>query len=116
MSAYRKGYRREDEAKDYMLKQYNAICVRSSGSHGIADLICGNGETVYVVQVKGGTSLPYISWAELENYAEMFCGKPLLLFKPDYKRMLEAKSEKELMGIRSYLRKLRDNSNDVRKM
>jgi len=103
-------------AIDYMLRQYNAICVRSSGSHGVADLICGNGTCVYVVQVKGGLHLPYISWAELENFAKLFKGQPMLLYKPDYKRILECKTEGDLVRLRAYLRNVRSDANVVRKM
>jgi len=116
MSAYRKGCRAEDIASDYMLKTYNAVCVRSSASHGVADLICGNGECVYVVQVKSGEHLPYVSWTELENFAKLFMGKPLLLFKPDYRRILIAENETDLIRIRAYLRNIRRDSNAVRKM
>lgn len=116
MSQYRKGYRIEDVATDYMLKTYNAVCVRSGGSHGIADLICGNGETIFVVQVKGGTSLPYISWIELEQFAKNFNGVPLLLYKPDYRRILEARCEKDLVRLRNYLRNLRGDRNDMREL
>jgi len=116
MSAYRKGYRAEDIASDYMLQTYGAKCMRSGGSHGTADLICGNGKCVYVVQVKSGTHLPYISWAELEDYAKLFLGKPLLLFKPDYRRILEAHCQDDLVRIRAYLKNMRDNPYAMRKM
>lgn len=111
MSQYRKGYRLEEIAIDYMLKTYDAVSVRSGGSHGVADLICGNGKIVYVVQVKGGIHLPYISWIELENFAKMFNGVPLLLYKPDYRRVLECRCEDDLKRLRSYLRNLRQDKN-----
>jgi len=114
MSIYRKGYRIEDVASDYMLKEYNAVCVRSGGSHGIADLICGNGQCVFVVQVKGGIRLPYISWIELERFAKYFNGVPLLLYKPDYRKVLECRNEDDLKRLRNYLRNLREDRNVMR--
>ena len=107
MSAYRKGYRVEELAKEYMLRKYNAVCVRSGGSHGVADLICGNCEEVFAVQVKSGKRLPRISWSELEEFAKYFKATPMVLFKPDYREFLEARSEQELEEIREYLKNIK---------
>ena len=90
-----------------MGKQYGCVCMESRGSHGVADLICGNGETVFVIQVKGGLSLPYISWEKLEKFAEQFKGVPLFLYKPDYRLMRECHNESDLERLRHYLKELR---------
>lgn len=105
--SYRKGYRYELLARDHMKAIHNCVCVRSSGSHGVADLICGNGETVYVIQVKGGRKLPYVSWTELEQFARQFKGVPLILYKSTYRSMIECWSEEDLKKLRKYLTNLR---------
>jgi len=89
MSMYRKGYRAEREAMEYMKERYNCVCVRTAGSHGVADLICGNGANVYVVQVKSGKNKPYIVWSELVKFAVAFKAEPLLLWKRDRKGFVE---------------------------
>ena len=81
--SYSKGYRVERLAIEYMRRKYGAVCVRSAGSHGACDLLCGNGREVYAVQVKAGRKKPRVSWDELESFARMFNAKPLLLYKPD---------------------------------
>jgi Holliday junction resolvase len=114
--SYRKGYRIEDLASDIMFTSRGAKCVRSGGSHGVADLICGNGETVYVVQVKGGTKLPYIDWEELERFAKLFKGVPILLYKPDYRPFIACYCKEDLEELREYIRDLRKEKNAVPKM
>ncbi|MEM2597721.1 MAG: hypothetical protein QXT50_03535 [Thermofilum sp.] len=89
MSSYRKGYRLERLAMEYMRKKYGAVCVRSAGSHGPCDLLCGNGEQVFAVQVKGGGKKPKISWKNLRDFAAKFRAKPVLLWKPDYGQFVE---------------------------
>jgi len=81
---YRKGYRAEREAMEFMKEQYGCICVRTAGSHGAVDLLCGNGVYVYAVQVKCGKRKPYIDWKRLKMFASMFKAVPLLLWKKDY--------------------------------
>ena len=103
--SYQKGYRREKHAVGYMKIHYNCECIESRGSHGVADLICGNGETVYVIQVKGGKTLPYISWEELEEYARLFKGVPLFLYKPDYRSWVECWKKGDLSGLKISLRR-----------
>jgi Holliday junction resolvase len=83
-SKYRKGYRAEREAMEFMGERYGCVCVRTAGSHGVADLICGNGIYVYVVQVKSGKTKPYVDWQKLRHFASFFRAIPLLLWKKDY--------------------------------
>lgn len=87
--SYSKGYRIERLAIEYMRRKYGAVCVRSAGSHGTCDLLCGNGREVYAVQVKAGRKKPRVSWGELESFARMFNAKPLLLYKPDRRGFIE---------------------------
>lgn len=92
MSSYRKGYRLERLAIEYMRDKYGAVCIRSAGSHGACDLLCGNGEQVFAVQVKGGGERPpKIRWKELEEFASKFKAEPILLWKPDYGKFMEVK-------------------------
>jgi len=87
--SYRKGYRVERLAMEYMRRAYGATCVRSAGSHGVCDLICGNGSEVFAVQVKAGRRKPKVSWDELKRFAEKFKAKPIVLYKPDRGAFLE---------------------------
>jgi len=87
--SYPKGYRVERLAIEYMRRKYGAVCVRSAGSHGACDLLCGNGREVFAVQVKAGKRRPSISWEGLESFAEKFRAKPLVLYKPDRKPFVE---------------------------
>jgi len=98
--SYSKGYRAERLAIEYMRRKYGAVCVRSAGSHGACDLLCGNGREVYVVQVKAGRKKPSVSWEELESFARKFNAKPLVLYKPDRKPFVEVKDEEGLESIR----------------
>jgi len=109
VNPYRKGYRYEKMAKDYMAKKYGCVCIESRGSHSPIDLICGNGKEVYAVQVKGGLTLPYISWVELENFAKMFNAIPLFLYFIKYRRFFECKSESDLRKLRKYIKNVRRN-------
>jgi Holliday junction resolvase len=86
---YRKGYRAEREAMEYMSEYYNCVCARGAGSHGVADLICGNGVNIYVVQVKSGKKKPYIDWKKLKEFASKFNAIPIVLWKRDYKGWVE---------------------------
>jgi len=95
LSSYKKGYRLELMAIEYMKNKYGAVCVRSAGSHGPCDLLCGNGKEIFAVQVKGGGKKPpKIGWEDLERFAEMFKATPLLLWKPDRGRFVEIKGER----------------------
>ena len=93
---------------------HDCKCVESRGSHGVADLICGNGKTVYVIQVKSGKRLKGFRWKELEEYARLFKGDPLLLFKPDYRPFVECRDESDLKALRDYLYRLRKERDDMR--
>jgi len=104
MSQYRKGYIAEKKVKDYMKRKYNCVCLESRGSHGLADLICGNGETVYCIQVKYGTQEPYIIWQELENLAKNFKAVPLLAYVLKKNGIFIIKSNEELKALREWLR------------
>lgn len=84
MSSYRKGYRREREARKYMEKEYRCVCVESRGSHGVADLICGNGYVVYVIQVKDPKKVQYVNLDELRKFAKKFRGVPVIMSKEKY--------------------------------
>jgi Holliday junction resolvase len=88
-SKYRKGYRAEREAIEFMGERYGCVCVRTAGSHGVADLICGNGVNLFVVQVKSGKTKPYVNWKELKEFASKFNAIPLVLWKRDYKGWVE---------------------------
>jgi Holliday junction resolvase len=79
-----------------MRKKYGAVCVRSAGSHGACDLLCGNGSQLYAVQVKSGRRLSKVSWKELEDFAGKFKAIPLVLYKPDYKPFVELQTERKL--------------------
>jgi Holliday junction resolvase len=98
--SYSKGYRVERLAIEHMRRNYGAVCVRSAGSHGACDLLCGNGHEVYAVQVKAGKKKPSVSWEELESFARKFNAKPLVLYKPDRKQFVEVKDEEGLEGLR----------------
>jgi len=111
MSQYRKGYIAEKKVKDYMKRKYNCVCLESRGSHGLADLICGNGETVYCIQVKYGTSEPYLVWAELENLAKMFKAVPLLIYVLKRNGIFEVKDGLELAKLRKWLN-MREKAHD----
>ena len=114
VNPYRKGYRYEKKAKDYMMKKYGCVCIESRGSHSPADLLCGNGKEVYAVQVKGGLSLPYIIWSELENFAKKFNAKPLLLYFVKHRRFFECWSESDLKKLRKYLRDVKNDRETMR--
>jgi len=79
-----------------MRTKHGATCVRSAGSHGVCDLLCGNGEEIFAVQVKGGRKPRGVSWPELEEFAVKFKAVPLVLYKPDYGPFTECRSEREL--------------------
>ena len=111
--AYQKGYRTEKYAVGYMKLEYDCECVESRGSHGVADLICGNGEAVYVIQVKSGKKLKDFRWKELEEFARLFKGVPLLLFKPDYRPFVKCWNEGDLKPLRDYLYRLRKQRDDM---
>jgi len=98
--SYSKGYRVERLAIEHMRRKYGAVCVRSAGSHGACDLLCGNGREVYAVQVKAGKKKPSVSWEELESFARKFNAKPLVLYKPDWKQFVEVKNKEGLEGLR----------------
>jgi Holliday junction resolvase len=93
-SRYRKGYRVELLAAEYMRRKHGAVCVRSAGSHGVCDLLCGNGRQVFAVQVKAGRKKPKAALEGLEAFAKMFKAEPLLLYKPDRKPFVELTGEK----------------------
>jgi len=104
--SYRKGYRIERLAIDYMRRKYGVVCVRSAGSHGACDLLCGNGVEVYAVQVKGGGRRPpKIDWKGLEEFAGKFKATPLLLWKPDYGRFAEFRSEEDAASYKTKRRR-----------
>ena len=87
--SYLKGYRAERLAINYMRRKYGALCVRSAGSHGACDLLCGNGREIFAVQVKAGKRRPPVSWKALEKFARMFKARPLVLYKPDRRPFVE---------------------------
>ena len=99
---YRKGYKIERKAMRYMEKYFGCVCIRSAGSKSPIDLICGNCMEIYAVQVKGGKTLPYVDWYELERYAKYFNAKPLVLYKPDYHDFIEIWSKSDLSKVRKY--------------
>jgi Holliday junction resolvase len=98
--SYSKGYRVERLAIKYMRRKYGTVCVRSAGSHGACDLLCGNDCGVYAVHVKAGRKKPSVSWEELESFARKFNAKALVLYKPNRKPFVEVKDEEGLVGIR----------------
>ena len=102
---YRKGYKIEIKAIKYMRKVHGAVCIRSAGSRSPVDLICTDGEDRYVVQVKGGKTLPFIDWEGLERYAELFDAIPLVLFKPDYHDFVEIWDKSQLSKVRKKFQK-----------
>lgn len=75
---YRKGYRAELEVIEIFEKYYSCKCIRSAGSKGVADLICGNGTDVYVIQVKYGDKDPTVNESELIEYASNFKGSSVI--------------------------------------
>ncbi|MCW4008783.1 MAG: hypothetical protein NWF09_08885 [Candidatus Bathyarchaeota archaeon] len=91
MNKYAKGYRAERLAIEYMKRKYGAVCVRSAGSHGVCDLLCGNGEQVYAVQVKSGGKRPRVDEAALKEFASKFNAMPIILYKPDRSDFVEVK-------------------------
>lgn len=103
--SYRKGYRREKQARHYMEQVFDCECIESRGSHGIADLICGDGTTIYVIQVKGGKTSPKVDWRELEQYAKQFKGVPLIMYKPDYHKWVQCWNEDDLTALKVLLKK-----------
>jgi len=114
VNPYRKGYRYEKKAKDYMMKKYGCICIESRGSHSPIDLLCGNGKEVYAVQVKGGLTLPYIVWTELEEFAKKFKAKPLFLYFIQHRRFFECWNESDLKKLRKYLRDVKNDRKTMR--
>jgi len=99
MSAYRKGYRAEQEATEFMSKNYGCVCIRAGGSHGLADLICGNGAFVYAIQVKYGNKKPTIDWKAFRMFASNFKAIPILLWRRKYKGWIVAYNEDDLKSV-----------------
>jgi len=85
LSQYRKGYRREKQVREHFETEYKCECVESRGSHGVADLICGNGYAVYVIQVKDPKKARYVNIEELRQFAKKFKGIPVLAVCYPYK-------------------------------
>lgn len=83
MSSYKKGYRREKEVRRHYEKLDYSV-IESRGSHGIADLICGNGKEVHVIQVKSWSDRKSVDMNQLARYARRFKGKGILAYKKDY--------------------------------
>jgi len=78
MSAYRKGYLKEKECRKVFESWYGCVCVESRGSHGVVDLICGNGLQTYAVQVKPEEDAKKVNFDRLSEVAEMFQAIPVL--------------------------------------
>ena len=76
---YQKGRDLEYKARAVMESWFGCYCVRSAGSHSPADLICGNGIHVYLVQVKTESTQGTINWNTLREWSEMFQAIPMLL-------------------------------------
>ena len=77
---------------EYMRRKYGAVCIRSAGSHSPCDLLCGNGQRVFAVQVKGGGRRPpKISWEGLKETASKLRAEPVLLWKSDYGKFVEVR-------------------------
>jgi len=73
LKSYRYGRSLEYRLMRMLREKDNCVCVRSAGSHTPIDIIAGNGNQVWGIQVKGGKR-PYISRKDLEELAE-WCNK-----------------------------------------
>ena len=78
--------------------------MESRGSHGVADLLCGNGTDIYAIQVKSGGTLPNVNFLDLNVFARCFKAIPLVLYKPDYNPFIEIRNADELKAIRGRLK------------
>lgn len=84
MSAYRRGYKAEREFMIYMEQYFKCKSVRSAGSHSPVDVICGNGEKVYAVQIKYGRTKQKVDYEELITWAESFKAIPCIATRKPY--------------------------------
>lgn len=83
MSRYQKGYRHEKEVRRHY-ESLGYYVIESRGSHGIADLIAGNGEETLVIQVKDWKMLGTIDKDKLLQVAKLFNGTAVIAYKKDY--------------------------------
>ena len=84
MSAYRKGYKAEREIIRLFERKHHCECIRSAGSHTPVDVICGNGEQVYVIQVKAGRSRHRLDLGQFLDFAKNFRAIPVIAKKVLY--------------------------------
>jgi len=66
LKSYRYGRSLEYRLMRMLREKNNCVCVRSAGSHTPIDIIAGNGNKSWGIQVKGGKR-PYISRENLEE-------------------------------------------------
>lgn len=78
-TAYQKGVQLEYRAKALMESWFGCFVVRSAGSHTPIDLLCGNGQEVYAVQIKSESTYRSFDWNTLRQCAENFQAIPTVL-------------------------------------
>ncbi len=64
--------------------KHGCVSIRSAGSHTPVDVIAGNGEKVYAIQVKTGKRRVRIDEEELKEFARMFKAIPVIARKIPY--------------------------------
>jgi len=84
MSAYRKGVGAERDFMEYMEKNHGCRCLRTAGSHTPIDVLAGNGEKVYAVQVKYGVWKRKVDVELLRQWAKMFNAIPCIASRRRY--------------------------------
>lgn len=78
---YQIGVTQEYKAMEWFQSVFARYIIRSAGSHTAVDFIAGNGEDVYVVQVRYGKKPKPVNEAELREWAMMFKAIPVVMEK-----------------------------------
>lgn len=91
MTNYKRGYLFESTIAG-QLRQDGYFCVRSGGSHGVADVVALKPGQVLLIQAKIDGELPAAEWNELFAIALQIGAVPLLAWRPkrgvlEYRRL-----------------------------
>jgi len=78
---YQIGASQEYKAIEWFQSCFARYVIRSAGSHSPIDFIAGNGEDVYVVQVRYGKKPKPVNEQVLREWAQQFQAIPIVLEK-----------------------------------
>jgi len=78
---YQIGASQEYKAIEWFQSCLARYVIRSAGSHTVVDFIAGNGEDVYVVQVRYGKKPKPVNLTELREWAQAFQAIPVVMEK-----------------------------------